>query len=202
MSDYGKLKDDMILAAARAYTRGIQTGSGGNFSARVPGKDLMIVKSSGGSFMDATRDNLLVTDFDGNVVEGEGKPTREALLHGFIYKVAPQVNGVMHCHAPWSIGWAYTKKPLDGVTLHTQLKFGCPIHVLDVKTPMVEAKDFPLVQQLFDENPKLPAFLLVDHGIVAMGDTVINAEHNAELVEETAMVALLKTIARIKLQED
>lgn len=198
MNDYDSIKDQMILAASRAYTRGIQTGSGGNFSARVPGKDLMIVKSSGGSFMDATRENLLVTDFDGHVVEGEGKPTREALLHGYIYKIAPQVSGVMHCHAPWAIGWACTKRPLDGVTLHTQLKFGCPIQVLDVKTPMVEAKDFPLVKALFDETPKTPAFLLVDHGIVAVGDTVINAEHNAELVEETAMVAFLKSIARTK----
>lgn len=195
MNDYNRIKDEMILAASRAYTRGIQTGSGGNFSARVPGKDYMIVKSSGGSFMDATRENLLVTDFDGKVIEGEGRPTREALLHGYIYKIASHVNGVMHCHSPWSIGWTSTKKPLDGVTLHTQLKFGCPIHVLDVKTPMVEAKDFPLVKQLFDEIPKLPAFLLVDHGIVAVGDTVINAEHNAELVEETAMVAFLKAFA-------
>lgn len=195
MGKIEKLKDEMILAASRAYTRGIQTGSGGNFSARVPGKELMILKSSGGSFMDATRDNLLITDFKGNLVEGNGKPTREALLHGFIYKIAPSVNGIMHCHSPWSIAWASTGKPLDGVTLHTQLKFGCPIDTLDIKAPVVGADDFPLVEKLFFKNPKLPAFLLVDHGVVAVGDTIINAEHNAELVEETATVAFLKAVA-------
>jgi Ribulose-5-phosphate 4-epimerase and related epimerases and aldolases len=198
MDDLNQLKDEMIVAATRAYNRGIQTGSGGNFSARVPGKPYMLVKSSGGSFIDVTRDNLLVTDFDGNLIAGTGKPTREALLHGYIYKIAPRVNGIMHCHAPWSIGWAATKKPLDGVTLHTKLKFGCPIEVLDVKTPMVEARDFPLVDALFERLPALPAFLLVDHGIVAVGDTLINAEHNAELVEETAMVAFLKAFITTK----
>lgn len=191
----------MILAAARAYARGIQTGSGGNFSARVPGAELMIVKASGGSFMDAARNNLLVTDFDGNVVKGQGRPTREALLHGYIYKIAAAVGGVMHCHAPWSIGWASTQEPLEDVTQHTRLKFGCPIPVLDIDAPVVDAKDFPLVKRLFDENPKLPAFLLVDHGIVAVGDTIVNAEHNAELVEETAMIAFLKAVARLKLRE-
>jgi len=155
----------------------------------------MILKSSGGSFMDAARNNLLITDFEGNLVEGEGKPTREAMLHGFIYKVAPLVNGVMHCHSPWSIVWASTGKPLDGVTLHTQLKFGCPIETLNVKDPVVGAADFPLVEQLLANNPKLPAFILADHGVVAMGDTILNAEHNAELVEETAMVAFLKAVA-------
>ena len=37
------IEKDLIEAAARAYRRGIQTGSGGNLSARIPGKDLMVV---------------------------------------------------------------------------------------------------------------------------------------------------------------
>ena len=195
MTDIKRIKDEMILAASRAYTRGIQTGNGGNFSARIPGENLMVLKSSGGSFMDANHDNLLITDFDGKLVEGKGKPTREALLHGFVYKVAPQVNGVMHCHSPWAIGWASTKKDLDKVTHHLQLKFKCPIAILDVKTPVVAAEDFPMIEELFEKYPQLPAFLLVDHGVVAVGDNIINAEHNAELVEETAQVAFLKAVA-------
>jgi L-ribulose-5-phosphate 4-epimerase len=195
MTDVNTIKDEMILAAARAYTRGIQTGSGGNFSARVPGENLMILKASGGSFMDANHDNLLITDFEGKLVEGNGKPTREAALHGLIYKIAPQVNGVMHCHSPWSIGWASTKKDLDKTTYHVQLKFGCPIPTIDVKSPVVRSEDFPMIEELFKKYPQLPAFLLVDHGVVAVGDNIINAEHNAELVEETAQVAFLKAIA-------
>ena len=198
MSAINRLKDQMILAAKRAYTRGIQTGSGGNFSARVAGKPHMIVKASGGSFMDADRHNLLITDFDGNVISGKGKPTREALLHGFIYKIAPNVGGIMHCHSPWSIGWASTKKPLEGITLHTQLKFGCPIDVLDIDAPVVGTEDFHLVEALFKKHPQLPAFLLVDHGVVAVSDNIIDAEHNAQLVEETAMIAFLKAFAAHK----
>lgn len=195
-SGLNRLKDEMILAAKRAYMRGIQTGSGGNFSARIPGEALMVVKSSGGSFADSDRQNLLVTDFNGNVVLGKGRPTREALLHGFIYSIAPNAGGIMHCHSPWSITWASTGKPLDEVTLHTQLKFGCPVEVLDIKTPVVEEKDFVLIEKLFEKNPNLPAFILADHGIVAVGNSIINAEHNAQLVEETAMIAVLKKLLK------
>lgn len=195
MIDTNTIKDEMILAASRAYTRGIQTGNGGNFSARIPGEDLMILKSSGGSFMDATRGNLLITDFAGKLVEGNGKPTREALLHGLIYQLAPQVNGVMHCHSPWSIAWASTGKDLVKVTYHQELKYGCPIAVLDVKSPVVRVEDFPQIEELFKKYPQLPGFLLVDHGVVAVGDNIINAEHNAELVEETSQVAYLKALA-------
>ena len=35
------------------------------------------------------------------------------------------------------------------------------------------------------------AFLLADHGIVAMGKGPLEAEHTAELIEETAQVAIL-----------
>ena len=74
--DVKKIAEELVIACKRAYTRGIQTGSGGNVSARVPGKDLMIVKASGSSFIDSTPDGFVITDFDGNLVEGEGKPTR------------------------------------------------------------------------------------------------------------------------------
>lgn len=195
MVDVKKIKDEMLLAAKRAYTRGIQTGNGGNFSARIPGKDLMLVKSSGGSFIDADHNSLLVTDFDGKLVEGEGKPTREALLHGFIYKIAPQVNGIMHCHSPWSIGWASTRKNLENVTHHLKLKFDCPIVTLDINAGVVPEEEFYKVEEIFKKYPKLPAFLLVDHGVVAVGKDIIDAEHNAELIEESAQVAFLKALA-------
>ena len=34
--DVKKIAEELVIACKRAYTRGIQTGSGGNVSARVP----------------------------------------------------------------------------------------------------------------------------------------------------------------------
>lgn len=94
MPDLLKLREDLVLAAKRAYRRGIQTGSGGNVSARIPGENVMLVKASGSSFEDSTTDGFVVTDFDGNLIEGNGKPTREALLHGYLYRVCPWMGAV------------------------------------------------------------------------------------------------------------
>ena len=102
--------EQLVEACKRAYNRGIQMNSGGNVSARVPGKDLMIVKASGSSFIDSTVEGFVITDFDGNKVSGEGKPTREALLHGLIYRLCPNVQAVVHTHAPYSIAWSSSKK--------------------------------------------------------------------------------------------
>ncbi|WP_312642478.1 class II aldolase/adducin family protein [Hydrogenoanaerobacterium sp.] len=196
MSDLLKLKEELVLACKRAYRRGIQTGSGGNVSARVPDENLMIVKASGSSFEDSTADGFVITDFDGNLVEGDGKPTREALLHGYIYRICPHVGAVVHVHSPYAIGWASTRKALPRVTWHAKLKMCADIPTLDIPSPMVRIEDFPMVKEIFDESPELPAFLLADHGVVAVAKDPISAEHTAELVEETAQVAYLELIAK------
>lgn len=183
---------ELAIASRRAYTRGIQVGSGGNVSARILGRELMLVKASGGCLGDCKESSFLVTDFDGNLVEGEGKPTREALLHGLLYKLCPNVNAVVHVHSPYAIGWASTKKALPRITWHAKLKMCADIPSLDIPAAMVGKEHFPLVEKLYKEHPNLPAFLLVDHGVVAVGKDALEAEHTAELIEETAQVAILK----------
>jgi L-ribulose-5-phosphate 4-epimerase len=186
----------LIEAAARAYRRGIQSGSGGNLSARIPGEDLMVVKPSGVSFIECTEENLVVTDFDGKVVAGGGKPSREALLHGVLYRNVPAIGGVVHTHSPWAISWSFSKKELPLLTYHAQLKFRVPVATLDIDAPVVPLEEMPKVISLFEKHPNLPAFLLVAHGIVAVGKNVLDAEHVAEMVEETAQIAWLHELGK------
>lgn len=189
-----EIAEKLVIASKRAYTRGIQTGSGGNVSARIPGTEQMLVKASGGSLGDCTPEGFLITDFDGNLIEGEGKPTREALLHGYIYKMRPDVNAVVHVHSPYAISWSSSKKDLPLVTWHSQLKNPCDFPTLDVHAAMVRPEDVPMVEAMFQKTPGLNAFLLADHGVVAMGKDPLAAEHTAELVEETAQVAILNKL--------
>lgn len=190
MNTYEMLEE----AAHRAYTRGIQTGNGGNLSARADFG--MIVKSSGGSFADclANGTGFVETDLDGSVLSPSGKPTREVVLHGLMYKLCPECGGVMHCHSPWSVAWAYSHDVLPMTTLHVQLKIGYDIPVFDIPSANVRPIDAPLLEAAFRANPKLRAFILRGHGIVALGKDVLEAEHTAELIEETAQIATLKAM--------
>ena len=189
-----EIAEKLVIASKRAYNRGIQTGSGGNVSARIPGTETMLVKASGGSLGDCTPEGFLITDFDGNVVEGAGKPTREALLHGYIYKLRPDVQSVVHVHSPYAIGWSSSKKDLPLVTWHSKLKNPEGYPTLDVHAAMVRPEDVPMVEAMFKKTPNINAFLLADHGVVAMGKDPLAAEHTAELVEETAQVAILDKV--------
>ncbi len=197
--DFHVIYDQLSTAAQRAYARGIQTGSGGNLSARIPGSDQMIVKSSGGSFADCDRlgNGFILTDLEGEKVEDvPGKPTREAFLHGLIYKISPQTGGVMHSHSVYAITWSFTGRALPMVTQHLKLKFKCEIPVLDIDSPMVLPEHGSMIAAELEKNPDLPAFILMGHGVVALGKDILIAEHNAELVEETATIAVLSALCR------
>ena len=109
-------------------------------------------------------------------------------------KLCPECGGVMHCHSPWSVAWAYSHDVLPMTTLHVQLKIGYDIPVFDIPSANVRPIDAPLLEAAFRANPKLRAFILRGHGIVALGKDVLEAEHTAELIEETAQIATLKAM--------
>ncbi len=195
MYDLDKIKEDLVLASKRAYRRGIQTGDGGNVSARIS-DTTMLVKASGKSFEDGGLDDFVITDFEGNKIEGDGEPTREALLHGYLYKICPNVKAVVHVHSPYCVAISETEKILPRVTWHCKLKVCADIPILDVDSAMVRQQDLPLIKDIFDNEPKLPAFILKNHGLVAVGKDAINAEHMAELMEETSQIFYLQSIMK------
>lgn len=180
-------KNDFLAAAKRTYESGIQTGTGGNLSVRIPGENLMIVKPSGFSYGQCTEDNLCITDFDGNVVMG-GKPTRESTLHGNLYKRYPQIGGIVHTHSPYAILNSLNFSQVDLVTMHSELKLKYPIPVVDVATQAVTEEELPKVFEVIDKNPGLLALILKGHGIVTMDKTAVKAVQTAELIEETSMI--------------
>ncbi|MDR2478494.1 MAG: class II aldolase/adducin family protein [Treponema sp.] len=196
MNELSRLAEDLVFACRRAYTRGIQTGSGGNVSARVPGKNEMLVKASGSSFGDSTSDGFVVTDFEGAYIYGIGKPTREALLHGYLYSLNPNIHAVVHVHAPYSVIWSSAHETLPRITWQARLKMPLDIPVLDIPAPMVRKEDFPLIKATLENSPGIPAFILKDHGIVAFAENPVNAEHAAELIEETAQIAFFEQLQR------
>ncbi|MGI6054427.1 MAG: class II aldolase/adducin family protein [Clostridium sp.] len=186
--DFVRVKNDFLAAAKRTYESGIQTGTGGNLSVRIPGEDLMIVKPSGYTYGQCSEENLCITDFDGNLVIGSLKPTQESVLHGNLYRRYPQIGGIVHTHSPYAILNSLQFSQVDLLTMHSALKMKVPVPVADVLTQAVTEDELPKIFHLIDANPGLLAFILKGHGIVAMNKTAVKAGQTAELVEETSLI--------------
>ena len=191
------LKVELARTAGLCHAGRLQTGNGGNLSARVPGERLMVVKASEVAFYGSGPDDYVVSDFDGNPVDGKRKPSRESLLHAAVYDARPDVMAVVHCHSPWATGWASTGLPLPSATYHAPLKLGGEPVVFDTGSYVVPKEFFPtIVESLTGSRGKSLAFLLKGHGQVALGVSVLAAFYVAELVEETAHIAFVEQMLR------
>lgn len=186
---------DAITAAARKFYRlRYQMSDGGNLSVRLPDRDLMIVKGTNISFEETCAENLVLCDFDGNVQAGDTAPSKEALLHGALYRSLPEVGAVMHCHSPWATAWAAKHGTLEFCTHHADLKFFHEVPVFDTHSYTVPKEYFPQITGYFQEHPQRNAFLLRGHGQVTMEKDMRKAAYLAELVEETAQIAFLSRL--------
>ena len=85
----------------------------GNVSARVLGRDLLVIKPSGISYDDLTpAPTWWSPTWRPNLVEGDHAPSSDTAAHAYVYLHMPEVNGVVHTHSiattsagfAWSIG--------------------------------------------------------------------------------------------------
>lgn len=101
------------LAAVHRITvlEGLHEGTWNHFSATVPGRPGYLLLSPGYThFSRVTASSLLMTDPDGNVVEGTGNPNKSAwAIHAPIYRARPDLHCALHVHSPYLTALASTE---------------------------------------------------------------------------------------------
>jgi L-ribulose-5-phosphate 4-epimerase len=171
----------------RAFMVGIQVSTGGNLSIRVD-DGMFLVKPSGISLFDLKEEDILLVDQNDQVVEGNGKPTKEWNSHLSIYQARQDVGGIVHYHAPFAAAHAVAGKEVPLLTVHAKRILGTVPLIGPAKEGSEELAS--MVRQVFS-NEAVKAALLSGHGIMAVGKNFLEAQNRAELLEETAKIAVL-----------
>lgn len=93
---------DLAACLRMAAQLGLEEGICNHFSAVVPGHpDLFLVNRLGWAFQEATASSLLICDFEGNVIAGDGVPEATAFfIHARLHKMSPRVGAAFHTHMP------------------------------------------------------------------------------------------------------
>ena len=115
-----------LAACFRACARaGLAEGICNHLSALVPGRDdLFLVNPYGYAFEEITASNLLICDFDGRVIAGEGVPEATAFhIHARIHKQLPRARAAFHTHMPNATALAMLEGPPLVWAGQTALKF-------------------------------------------------------------------------------
>ena len=103
------------------------TWTGGNVSGRDPATGLVVIKPSGIRYEDLRPEHMVVVDLEGDVVEGDLKPSSDTASHLYIYRQRPDVGGIVHTHSRYATAFAALGKPIPVYLTAMADEFGGPI---------------------------------------------------------------------------
>jgi L-ribulose-5-phosphate 4-epimerase len=154
----------------------------GNISARDRESGYVVIKPSGVRYEALQPVDMVVVDMDGNVVEGDLKPSSDTASHLYIYRHRPDVGGIVHTHSPYATAFAAIGKPIPVYLTAMGDEFGGPIPCGDFALIGGEEIGRIVVESIGDS----PAILLKNHGVFTVGETAEAAVKAAVMVEDAA----------------
>jgi L-fuculose-phosphate aldolase len=174
----------MVLSVAKEMlATDLVKGTAGNLGARLPDGNAVLTPSSL-DYREMTLDDLVVTDLDGNVLEGHRGPTSEKALHLSALRMHDDIHATMHCHAKFATMFALTRRSIPAVIEEFVVYVGGDVEVADYKT----TGTVELADEVAKRVGNRSAVLMANHGLFAVGKDPKDALHVASLVERTAEI--------------
>lgn len=179
-----KLKEELIEYGKLAGIKNFTPGYSGNFSARYG--DKILITSSGSANGYLSKDELVLMDFDGNLLEGAKKPSSEKMLHAAFYKLRPDVNYIIHVHSPYLSSFACCHIPLDEPIMAENVFYFGQIPLAEYGLP----SSMDLVEKTAKYFKDYDAVLMANHGFIVGDKTIKDAFLKLELAESYAQVVI------------
>ena len=192
-----ELKQRVFEQNIRLVKSGLVVLTWGNVSGINREKGLVCIKPSGVSYETMTADDMVIIDMDGNVVEGKYRPSSDTPTHLYLYKVFPEIGGIVHTHSTNAVAWAQAGQNITAYgTTHADAFFGdVPCARALTKDEIEEAYEHNtgvVIEEAFrgkDYNA-IPAVLVKNHGPFTWGKTPEKAVETAITLEEVAKMAI------------
>jgi ribulose-5-phosphate 4-epimerase/fuculose-1-phosphate aldolase len=169
---YKIIREELYETVMKAKEAGLIRLSAGNISVRT-NDGLVAITPSSIKYDVLKPEDLIVVDLDGNIVDGDKKPSSETPMHTAILNHLPDVAAVCHTHSPYAITFAVAgiEVPTASVELFA---VGAPIPVAPWACPGTP-KAGEITVDVFKKNPGLKICLLRNHGLVAIGPSLEKA---------------------------
>jgi L-fuculose-phosphate aldolase len=187
------LKEERELIAAygrKMSQEKLVKGTGGNISIFSPKENLMAISPSGKDYETIGTDDVMVTDLDGKIIEGNCKPSSEWRMHAIFYKHRSGINAVVHTHSIHASALSCLRIDLP------------PIYYLACSAgPVVRCAKYALngteelARNAIDAMGDSRAVLLANHGVLTIADNLHYAYYIAEQLEFEAELYLKGKVA-------
>ena len=179
-----KERELIVAYGKKLIDSDLTTGTGGNLSILNKDQNLVAISPSGIGYYQVEKEDVVIIDLAGNIVEGENKPSSELAMHLAVYNNRDDIFSVVHTHSIYATSIACLNIDLPAV--HYM------IAVAGDKVPCAEYASFgteELAQNAVESlGEKYKAVLLANHGLLSCGRDIRGAFNVAEEVEYVAEV--------------
>ncbi len=166
--DIEKLKEDVLFVGRLLFERGLLSGSTGNLSVRLGGGKYLVTPTRKNKIF-LKKEDLLIVNQEGKVIEGEGKPTSEIPMHISVYERRPNINAIVHAHPPYVVALSMVNFPINYPYLPESIPL--KIGIAPYSTPGTREVPESLLKLL--SNCRV--IVLERHGAVALGKSLFEA---------------------------
>lgn len=184
MEDLTQLKRDVLRIAKKAYDEKLMAGTSGNMSVLSRDRQWMVITPSSYDYSIMEEQDIVVTDLDGNVVEGCHKPSSEWKMHAEIYKHLPHAGAVVHTHSPYATSFAVTHQEIPVILIEMIPFLKGKLEV----SPYAEQGSAQVGLNAVPILERKNACLMANHGVVTVGETLDQAYINSVYAEDTAKI--------------
>ena len=197
---YKALKEECYEANMMLHKLGLVIFTFGNVSAVDRDKAIFAIKPSGVPYEILKPEDIVIMDYDANVVEGTMRPSSDTKTHALLYKTWDDIGGITHTHSTYAVAWAQAGMdiPIFGTTHadHTHQDIPCAKALTD---EMIQGDyEYETGNQIFDcfrdkglSHQEVEMVLLQNHGPFTWGKNAEKSVYNAAILEEIAKMAQL-----------
>jgi L-ribulose-5-phosphate 4-epimerase len=200
MSKYHHIKQIAYETNMQLPKLGLVLFTFGNVSAADRELGVFAIKPSGVPYKDLTPEKMVIVDFDGNIIEGELRPSSDTLTHAVLYKHWEGINGIVHTHSTYATAWAQSQRdiPIFGTThadhLTTDVPCAPPMSDELIKGNYEHQTGFQILNHFEDNGldyKEVEMVLVGNHAPFTWGKTADKAVYNSAVLEAVAQMAYL-----------
>jgi L-fuculose-phosphate aldolase len=170
-----------IIATVQSFSKnGLGVGTSGNLSAR--SEKGFFITPTGVSYNDLKPELLVELNEEGDVINGDLKPSSEWRFHRDIYLDRSEAGAIVHVHSPFATAIACTRRSIPAFHYMIAIAGGDSIRCAEYGTFGTAELSINVVKALEDRK----ACLMSNHGIIALDKDIASAFKMALEVEELA----------------
>ncbi|OQY02270.1 MAG: fuculose phosphate aldolase [Desulfobacteraceae bacterium 4572_130] len=167
----------------KTFNSCLNSETSGNLSIYNKNENLIAISPSGIDYLKLNDKSIVIIDINGNIIQGQYKPSSETDFHVALYKKRNDINSIVHTHSIYATTIACLNIEIPAIHYL--------IALAGKKVPIASYAEFgsgKLAENICKNIKNYNAVLLANHGLVSLGSSIKSAYLTAKEIEFVARI--------------